>query len=119
MKGISALRNRKTRDDRKQKENTRAADNIRIATTLRDQHMASYEAARTALVALNAGSNFPPLTEPDLYMKSVQQKRRVGDSRHTDGAIWRLHASIPIEEDVEMEGEQVEISHYQSLMLKN
>lgn len=105
VKSISALRNRKTRDDRKQKENTRAGDNIRVATSLRNQHMASYEAARRALVALNAGAAFPPLTEADLYMKSVQQKRRVGDSKHTDGAIWRVRAAIPLETDVEMEGE--------------
>lgn len=105
VKAISALRNRKTRDDRKQKENTRAADNIRDATALRNQHMASYEVARMALIALDANSNFQPLTEQDLYRKSVQQKRRVGDSRHTDGALWRALAPAPIEEDIEMEGE--------------
>ncbi|KAJ7803011.1 hypothetical protein B0H14DRAFT_2613749 [Mycena olivaceomarginata] len=31
---------------------------------------------------------------------SVQQKRRVGDSRHTDGALWRVHLEIPMEEDI-------------------
>jgi hypothetical protein len=36
-------------------------------------------------------------------MKSVQQKRRVGDSRHTDGALWRVKAQIPTTEDIEME----------------
>jgi hypothetical protein len=114
VKTISALRNRKTRDDRKQKENTRAGDNIRNAIALRDEHMASYEAARKALVTLDAASNFPPLTESDLYMKSVQQKRRVGDSRHTDGSIWRAQASIPIEEDIAIEGEQVHATFCQS-----
>ncbi|KAJ7827706.1 hypothetical protein B0H13DRAFT_2373683 [Mycena leptocephala] len=120
VKTISALRNRKTRDDRKQKENTRAGDNIRNAIALRDEHMASYEAARKALqfstgqwdttthwdMTLDAASNFPPLTESDLYMKSVQQKRRVGDSRHTDGSIWRAQASIPIEEDIAIEDQE-------------
>ncbi|KAJ7936326.1 hypothetical protein B0H13DRAFT_1853393 [Mycena leptocephala] len=106
VKTISALRNRKTRDDRKQKENTRAGDNIRNAIALRDEHMASYEAARQALVTLDAASNFPPLTESDLYMKSVQQKRRVGDSRHTDGSIWQAQASIPIEEDIAIEDQE-------------
>ncbi|KAJ6597453.1 hypothetical protein B0H10DRAFT_1959752 [Mycena sp. CBHHK59/15] len=102
-----ALCNRKGRDEHKQKENTRAGDNIREAIALRDAHMASYKIARTALIALNAGSGFPPLTEPDLYMKSVQQKRRVGDSRHTDGALWRIFSPIPLEEDIDMEGEGV------------
>ncbi|KAJ7664648.1 hypothetical protein DFH06DRAFT_1392447 [Mycena polygramma] len=107
VKSISALRNRKTRDERKQKENTRAVDNIRVAVALRDQHMASYEEARTALVALNAGATFPPLTEADLYMKSVQQKRRVGDSKHTDGAVWRVRAAIPLDDtDVDMDDSQ-------------
>ncbi|KAJ7938899.1 hypothetical protein B0H13DRAFT_1851073 [Mycena leptocephala] len=69
--------------------------------------MASYEVSRAALIALNAGSTFPQLTEPDLYMKPVQQKRRVEDSMHTDGALWRAHVRVPLaveeEEDVEME----------------
>ncbi|KAJ7913646.1 hypothetical protein B0H13DRAFT_1873761 [Mycena leptocephala] len=52
--------------------------------------MESYEITRQALIALDAGSAFPHLTEGDLYMKPVVQKRRVGDSEHTDGALWRL-----------------------------
>lgn len=110
VKHITALRNRKGRDDRKQKENTRAGDNIREGLLIRDQHMVSYEVARAALIALNAGSNFPQLTEPDLYMKSVQQKRRVGDSHHTDGALWRAYARVPMEDDVDMGGEQTALN---------
>ncbi|KAJ7127477.1 hypothetical protein C8R46DRAFT_1235584 [Mycena filopes] len=110
VKTITALRNRKTRDERKQKENTRAGDNIRVSTAIRDQHMAGYEAARVALAALDAESKFIPLTESDLYMKSVQQKRRVGDSRHIDGALWRLQASMPIEEDIDMDVDETEVS---------
>ncbi|KAJ7716285.1 hypothetical protein B0H16DRAFT_1801604 [Mycena metata] len=104
VKTISALRNRKTRDERKQKENTRAGDNIRLATGIRNQHMATYEVARLALTALDVESKFLPLSESDLYMKSVQQKRRVGDSRHTDGALWRLKINTPVEEDIDMDG---------------
>lgn len=103
VKTITALRNRKGKNDRKQKENSRAGDNIQDALTIRNQHISSYEVARTALIALDAGSTFAPLTETDLYMKSVQQKRRVGDSRHTDGALWRAHAQVPIEEDADEE----------------
>lgn len=29
------------------------------------------------------------LNEADLFMKPVQQKRRVGDSKRTDGLLWR------------------------------
>ncbi|KAJ6524944.1 hypothetical protein B0H19DRAFT_1085067 [Mycena capillaripes] len=59
--------------------------------------MDSYEVTRQALIALDAGSAFPSLAEADLYMKPVVQKRRVGDSQHTDGALWRLQAMIPPE----------------------
>ncbi|KAJ7136196.1 hypothetical protein C8R46DRAFT_1322335 [Mycena filopes] len=101
VKTISALRNRKIRDDRQQKDNTRAGDNIRVSLALRDEHMESYEVARKALLILQSDSRFLPLTEQDLYMKSVQQKRRVGDSRHTDGALWRINAETPVEVDVD------------------
>ncbi|KAJ7460466.1 hypothetical protein B0H11DRAFT_1923867 [Mycena galericulata] len=52
--------------------------------------MASCEVSRAALIALNAGSNFPQLTEPDLYMKPVQQKRRVG---HQEKMFYYVAAS--------------------------
>ncbi|KAJ7360665.1 hypothetical protein DFH08DRAFT_683848 [Mycena albidolilacea] len=94
VKTISALRGRKIKNDRQQKQNTRVGDNIEEAIKLRDQHMESYERARQALSALNAPSTYPLLTEADLYMKPILQKRRVGDSWHTDGALWRIHGLI-------------------------
>ncbi|KAJ6470132.1 hypothetical protein C8R47DRAFT_1222765 [Mycena vitilis] len=103
VKTITALRGRQIKNDRQQKQNTRAGDAIEEATKLRNQHMESYEVARQALLALNAGATYPVLNESDLYMKPVLQKRRVGDSKHTDGALWRHHAAIPVEEDVDME----------------
>ncbi|KAK7046323.1 CxC2 domain-containing protein [Favolaschia claudopus] len=98
VKTISALRGRKIKNDRQQKQNTRAVDNILEATKLRDQHMDLYEIARQALIALNGPTKFPLLTESDLYMKPVLDKRRVGDSHRTDGALWRHPAAIPVEE---------------------
>ncbi|KAJ7039980.1 hypothetical protein C8F04DRAFT_1178331 [Mycena alexandri] len=103
VKTISALRGRKIKNDRQQKQTTRAGDNIEEATKLRNQHMDVYEAARQKLIALNAPSSYPVLSENDLYMKPVLQKRRVGDSRHTDGALFRLQASTPLEAGDEME----------------
>ncbi|KAJ7305423.1 hypothetical protein DFH08DRAFT_825113 [Mycena albidolilacea] len=94
VKTISALHGRKIKNDQQQKQNTRAGDNIKEAIKLRDQHMESYERARQALSALNAPSTYPLLTEADLYMKPILQKRRVGDSWHTDGALWRIHGLI-------------------------
>lgn len=103
VKAITALRNRKIKNDRQQKQNSRAGDQIADTIKRRDRHMDSYEVARQRLIVLNAGPAFPRLTEPDLYMKSVQQKRRVGDSRHTDGALWRVEAQIAVTGDIEME----------------
>ncbi|KAK6980805.1 CxC2 domain-containing protein [Favolaschia claudopus] len=54
VKTISALRGQKIKNDRQQKQNTRAGDNIAEAIKLRDQHMVSYEAARQSLISLNA-----------------------------------------------------------------
>ena len=99
VKALSALRNRKKKNERHQKQNSRAGDAIEDTENRRDQHMESYEAARNALNALGVGSTFPPLKAEDLYMKSVQQKRRVGDSLHTDGALWRFQAPIPDDND--------------------
>ncbi|KAK7037021.1 hypothetical protein R3P38DRAFT_2907575, partial [Favolaschia claudopus] len=84
VKTLSALRGRKIKNDRQQKQNTRAADNITEATKLRDQHMISYEVARQALLALDA--------EAALYMKPVLQRRQLCDSHYTDGPLWRFPA---------------------------
>ncbi|KAJ7852712.1 hypothetical protein B0H13DRAFT_1904487 [Mycena leptocephala] len=49
--------------------------------------------------------HFPVLTEGDLFMKSVQQKRHVSDSKRTDGLLWRAAALATIgsyDRDVEM-----------------
>ncbi|KAK7015649.1 hypothetical protein R3P38DRAFT_2786592 [Favolaschia claudopus] len=98
VKTISALRGQKIKNDRQQKQNTRAGDNIAEAIKLRDQHMVSYEAARQSLISLNAVGNFQLLTETDLYTKPGLDKRRVGDSHHTDGALWRHPAMVLVEE---------------------
>ncbi|KAJ7663720.1 hypothetical protein DFH06DRAFT_986389 [Mycena polygramma] len=92
VKTIIALRNRKFKNERQQKQNTRAGDQISDATKRQTHHMESYSAGRLALISLNGSTNFPVLTEADLFMKSVQQKRRVGDSKRTDGLLWRAKA---------------------------
>ncbi|KAJ6480333.1 hypothetical protein C8R45DRAFT_933261 [Mycena sanguinolenta] len=63
--------------------------------------MQSYEHTQQRLLALNVNSTYPPLTDEDLYMKPVLQKRRVGDSQHTDGALWRIYPQIPPDEVIE------------------
>ncbi|KAJ7820173.1 hypothetical protein B0H14DRAFT_2600157 [Mycena olivaceomarginata] len=70
--------------------------------------MESYHASCVAMISLNGFSNFPILTESDLFMKSVQQKRHVGDSKRTDGLLFRATAlrtigSYDKDGDIDME----------------
>ncbi|KAF8197329.1 hypothetical protein K438DRAFT_1760109 [Mycena galopus ATCC 62051] len=92
-----------TKNERHQKDNTRAANEIADTTKRRDRHMQTYDAARRAMIALGTlidgpNTSFPPLTVADTFMKSVRQTRRVGDSKFTDGLLWRVsggHAPGP------------------------
>ncbi|KAJ7810052.1 hypothetical protein B0H13DRAFT_1927556 [Mycena leptocephala] len=64
VKALAVLRDRKTKNDRKQKDNARVGD--------------------------GPNTSYSPLTEADTFMKSVRQARRVGDSRFTGGLLWRI-----------------------------
>ncbi|KAF7372608.1 CxC2 domain-containing protein [Mycena venus] len=95
VKALVALRDRKTKNERQQKDNTRAGNEIADTTRRRDRHMQTYDAARRAMIALGAltdgpNTSFPPLTVADTFMKSVRQTRRIGDSKFTDGLLWRV-----------------------------
>lgn len=106
VKALGALRRRQFKNDRQQKQNSRAGDHVEEGIKRRNRHMESFNVARVAMIALNGTSNFPLLTESDLFMKSVQQKRQVGDSKRTDGLLWRAKVLITdqeLNEDVEME----------------
>lgn len=96
VKSISSLRNRKFKNDRQQKQNSRAGDQIAEAIKRQNHRMECYNNARLALISLNGSTNFPVLTEADLFMKSVQQKRRVGDSKRTNGLLWRATALVTV-----------------------
>ncbi|KAF8157650.1 hypothetical protein K438DRAFT_2073948 [Mycena galopus ATCC 62051] len=103
VKALVALRDRKTKNERQQKDNTRAANEIADTTKRCDRHMQTYDAARCAMIALGTlidgpNTSFPPLTVADTFMKSVRQTRHVGDSKFTDGLLWRVsggHAPGP------------------------
>lgn len=92
VKGLGAMRFRKFKHERQQKQNLRAGDHIAEAIKRQDHHIESYGVARAALIALNGTTTFPVLTEADLFMKPILQKRRVGDSKRTDGLLWRAKA---------------------------
>ncbi|KAJ7886527.1 hypothetical protein B0H14DRAFT_2338154, partial [Mycena olivaceomarginata] len=99
VKALRALRDRKGKNDRQQKDNTRAGSQIADTTKRQDRHMQTYEAARQAMIRLGAltdgpNTHYPRLTEADTFMKSVRQTRQVGDSRFTDGLLWRVSGGI-------------------------
>ncbi|KAJ7067667.1 hypothetical protein C8F01DRAFT_1342934 [Mycena amicta] len=88
VKGATAMRSDKAKNDRQQKQNTRAGDQIRQVLRLREIFKTLYHLARTALVVLDGSTRFPILQDTDLYMKPVMDKRRVGDSKLSDGMLW-------------------------------
>jgi hypothetical protein len=108
VKALSSFRKRKLKHDRQQKQNSRAGDQITELTKRQSQHMETYNIARQAVISLNGSTQFPLLTEADLFMKSVQQKRHVGDSKRTDGLLFRATAlatlgSYDQEDEAQME----------------
>ncbi|KAJ6561281.1 hypothetical protein B0H10DRAFT_2117778, partial [Mycena sp. CBHHK59/15] len=70
----------------------RAGDHIDDTIGRRNQRMQAYNVARMAIISLKGSSDLPPMTEADLFMKSVQRKRHVGDSGRPDGLLWRATA---------------------------
>ncbi|KAJ7022800.1 hypothetical protein C8F04DRAFT_1194153 [Mycena alexandri] len=92
VKGLGTLRFQKYKNDCQQKQNSWPGDHIAEAIKHQNQHRESYGVVRMALIALNGSTTFPVLPEVDLFMKPVQHKRRVGDSKRTDGLLWRAKA---------------------------
>ena len=97
VKTMTALQDKKRKDSRGQAQNTRSSNYIREAQSRRDHHMAVYNSARRAMIALGSVSQddpqspFPPLELKDTFMKSRQKGRALGDSRRTEGMLWHMH----------------------------
>ncbi|KAF7323994.1 CxC2 domain-containing protein [Mycena kentingensis (nom. inval.)] len=98
VKALSALRGDKMKNARHQKANTRSVNQIREGQRRQEILKSGYNQARGADVALKGSSRFPVLTDADLYMKPVLDKRRVGDSKLSDGALWTALAPGRLEE---------------------
>nr|GAT44329.1 predicted protein [Mycena chlorophos] len=95
VKAENALRRNKAKNDRQQKQNSRSGAQIADTKRRRSLLMTGYSTARAAQITLTGGTSFPELTDDDLYMKPVLDKRRVGDSRISDGALWTALAPAP------------------------
>nr|GAT47170.1 predicted protein [Mycena chlorophos] len=104
VKAVTALLKNKTKQDRGQKQNTRSNMQVEEALYRRKRHMAAFTAARTAQIVLTGKSTFPELTEDDLYMKPVLEKRKLGDSKHSDSSLWSALAPLPsVLEDMDVD----------------
>lgn len=97
-KALVAMNDRHVKNDKGTAANTKAVEYLRQAAVRRDSHIATYNRARATMIQLgmftedDASAGFPLLTVPDTRMKSRQQKRQAGDSRRTDGSLWRIGA---------------------------
>ncbi|KAF7300128.1 CxC2 domain-containing protein [Mycena kentingensis (nom. inval.)] len=99
VKATNALRRDKIKNDRYQKENMRSSERIRESLRHREVWMTIFASARAAILMLDGETKFPALTEADLYMKPIMDKRRLGDSELSDGALWTALAPQVQEED--------------------
>jgi hypothetical protein len=95
VRTVTALMDQKQRDARGQAQNTRALRRVREAEAQRNVYIQMYASARDAMISLgvldpeDSQCSFPLLTLADTFMKSPYHKRGLGDSRRTDGALWR------------------------------
>ncbi|KAJ7212369.1 hypothetical protein C8J57DRAFT_1539218 [Mycena rebaudengoi] len=93
-KTLSALEDRKRVDEAGQINHTIAGDQVLDTRDRRDYFIESYNAVRTALIALEISDAthpegaFPHLTIVQTFMKSRRRERALGDSRRGDGLLF-------------------------------
>lgn len=93
VKIISALESDKKKNAFGQVSNTRARAKITDAEFRRDLAISSYNTSRAAMIALGLSpndANFPPLSLRDTFRRPTHLKRKVGDSKSSDGRIWTM-----------------------------
>ena len=94
MKIISTLHGQRKKQTWGQRQNTRARLKIQSMEYTRDRILEVYNSSHHALKLLGKLSSpeleeqFPYLTVPDLFRKSVQDKRQLGDTHRPDGRLW-------------------------------
>jgi len=85
---ISGMHYIRRTDIRGQKEGTRSKSSIQSASFDRDHLLELYDVTRNALRSLNSDiGRFPPLTQDDLYLKPVDDRRQLNDTWRSDGPI--------------------------------
>jgi hypothetical protein len=98
-KVLSAKQGLRKKNDRGQHQNTRARGKIQRTTFVRDAVLIAYSNCRLALESLLQGDEaqlsafrkrYPSLSKADLHRKSTVDKRQLGDSYRSEGALWTL-----------------------------
>jgi hypothetical protein len=94
VKVISTLHKKKRRKHTGSVRNTtRSRSQVVSMEFTRDRLLLVYKTSRTALAALGKlgpEGRFPPLSADELSRNSTQEKRRLGDSRRSEGHLWSL-----------------------------
>jgi hypothetical protein len=94
-KTISSFQGLRNKEPGSQREGTRNTTRFQHLEFLQTRILTNYEDARKALDSLKIltpmDSRFPPLTRADLFRKSTQHKRQIGDTYRPDGALYGLH----------------------------
>ncbi|KAF6746393.1 hypothetical protein DFP72DRAFT_1152449 [Ephemerocybe angulata] len=96
VKALDALLVNKRRNCKGVDQNTRANAQITRVTAERALWIRHYNSNRDALIKLGLSQtarSFPSLTVNDTHRHSTINKRVLGDSRRTEGALWTLHPS--------------------------
>ncbi|KAJ7588670.1 hypothetical protein C8J56DRAFT_1077886, partial [Mycena floridula] len=95
-KALSVLQADKKKQESGQIPNMRSGDKIRDLEYRQHLAIDDYNVARGYLIKLHVlsvtdmNSSFPKLTIQDTYRKPVMEKRSMGDSRRSDGALYHM-----------------------------
>ena len=96
-KTLSAIQGLRKKQAKGQKESTRSQSKIQLAKLTRTAVLTTYGSCRVALQSLFAGrvdyealfeTQYPELSEKDLYRKDTASKRDLGDTHRPDGNLW-------------------------------
>jgi hypothetical protein len=95
-KTISAFQNIRDKEPGSQRVGTKRTTRFQHLQFLQSRILTNYEDSRKALESLGKlttlGDRFPHLTHADLFRKSTQHKRALGDTHRTDGMLYGLDA---------------------------
>ncbi|KAE9384315.1 hypothetical protein BT96DRAFT_1008199 [Gymnopus androsaceus JB14] len=93
-KAYSVTHIKKREDERGTNAGLRSTLALKKIEVERDCCVADYNRARTALINLkfSGAHDIPPMSIADTYRRSTFNARQLGDSRRTDGSLFRLPA---------------------------